>query len=120
VRAQWAARPFVWHVYPTPDHAHWIKLAAFLRRYEEGLAPAHASAVEALWTAWNQRESSPSPDGARPALPEAWADFVARRAPLLEHARGWSDSLSARPDLASALVDFDARVLAERDSKVLK
>ena len=40
VRAQWAARPFVWHVYPQADDAHFVKLAAFLDRYTEGLDAA--------------------------------------------------------------------------------
>ena len=33
VRAQWAARPFVWHIYPQQEDAHWVKLQAFLDRY---------------------------------------------------------------------------------------
>ncbi len=120
VRAQWAARPFVWHVYPTADHAHWIKLQAFLHCYDQGLAPAQAAALDGLWNAWNQRESSPSPQGARPGLPDAWAGFVSKRAWLAEHARRWSDQLAARPDLAASLVDFADRALAESSGKVLK
>lgn len=30
VRALWAGRPFVWHIYPQDDHAHHAKLEAFL------------------------------------------------------------------------------------------
>jgi uncharacterized repeat protein (TIGR03837 family) len=30
VRALWANKPFVWHIYPQQDHAHHAKLAAFL------------------------------------------------------------------------------------------
>ena len=30
VRALWAAKPFVWHIYPQDDHAHHVKLEAFL------------------------------------------------------------------------------------------
>src|SRR5690606_8524637 len=37
VRAQWAARPLVWHIYPQAEDAHRIKLAAFLDRYCAGL-----------------------------------------------------------------------------------
>ena len=33
VRAQWAARPFAWHIYPQAQGAHWVKLSAFLARY---------------------------------------------------------------------------------------
>jgi uncharacterized repeat protein (TIGR03837 family) len=120
VRAQWAARPFVWHIYPTPDSAHWIKLGAFLARYREGLDPAQAAAVTGLWEAWNRRESSPSPSGSKPGLPDAWAGFVGKRAGLLAHARRWSDRLAGQRDLAAQLVDFAAGTLAESASKVLK
>jgi uncharacterized repeat protein (TIGR03837 family) len=32
-RAIWAGKPFVWHIYPTDDDAHWDKLTAFIDRY---------------------------------------------------------------------------------------
>jgi hypothetical protein len=40
VRAQWAARPFVWHLYPQSEQAHLAKLRAFIDRYTVGLDPA--------------------------------------------------------------------------------
>jgi uncharacterized repeat protein (TIGR03837 family) len=109
VRAQWAARPFVWNIYPTEDNAHWVKLAAFLARYTAGLDRAHAAAVVSLWEAWNRREGDQ--DRVRPTIPEAWPAFSARREGLLPHARAWSDSLAARRDLAAELVDFVDHVL---------
>ena len=36
VRAQWAARPFAWHIYPQADDTHRVKLEEFLRRFEIG------------------------------------------------------------------------------------
>lgn len=113
VRAQWAARPFAWHVYPTADDAHWIKLGAFLDRYTQGLDPAQAAAVTGLWEAWNRRDSSPSPGAAKRGLPDAWAAFVGKREALREHARGWSNRLAARQDLAAALVEFADKTLAQ-------
>jgi len=112
VRAQWAARPFVWHIYPQDDGAHWVKLAAFLRRYTEDLDRAHAGAVTGLWEAWNRREGTPA-DGA-PAgvgLGEAWAAFIARRETLAAHAAAWCERLARRRDLAAELVDFADNVL---------
>src|SRR5262249_22724180 len=53
VRAQWAGRPFVWHIYPQKENAHWVKLSAFLARYTEGLDRDRAGAVTGLWEAWN-------------------------------------------------------------------
>jgi uncharacterized repeat protein (TIGR03837 family) len=37
VRAQWAGRPFIWHIYPQEDAAHMVKLDAFLSHYCRGI-----------------------------------------------------------------------------------
>ena len=111
VRAQWAARPFVWHIYPTDDNAHWVKLAAFLARYTEGLDRAQAAAVTSLWEAWNRRGDAAAGEAAKPTLPEAWSAYVARREAIGAHSRAWSDRLAARRDLAAELVDFADNVL---------
>ena len=39
VRAQWAGRPFIWHIYPQHDGVHMQKLRAFMDLYCAGLAP---------------------------------------------------------------------------------
>lgn len=106
VRAQWAGRPFAWHIYPTDDGAHWVKLAAFLARYTAGLDRTHAAAVTSLWEAWNRREPAPSQDAAKPGFPEAWAEFAARLPALEAHARTWAATLAQRRDLAAEIVDF--------------
>ena len=43
VRAMWAGRPFIWHIYPQDDYAHHAKLEAFLdwMQAPEGLRRAH-------------------------------------------------------------------------------
>jgi len=106
VRAQWAARPFVWHIYPTEDNAHRVKLAAFLARYTAGLERAHAAAITSLWEAWNRRGEAPSQDAQTPGFPGAWAEFAARREALQAHAGKWSGALAQRRDLAAEIVDF--------------
>jgi uncharacterized repeat protein (TIGR03837 family) len=111
VRAQWAARPFVWHIYPQDDGAHWVKLAAFLARYTADLERAHAAAVTALWESWNQRSDADPEDPLRPALSEAWAGFISRREALGSHSLQWSNDLAKRRDLAAELVDFCDNVL---------
>jgi uncharacterized repeat protein (TIGR03837 family) len=108
VRAQWAARPFVWHIYPQKAGAHWVKLSAFLRRYTAGLDPAAAAAVTALWEAWNG--GAEVPDVAL-ELDGAWQTFAARRERLSAHARTWSRTLQLQPDLAGELVRFAANLL---------
>ena len=98
VRAQWAARPFVWHIYRQPDRAHLAKLEAFLRRYAQALPPAAALALVRLHEAWNE---SVSPAAAWPAL----ADELEA---LRRHAVAWETQLRGQADLASQLVIFIA------------
>jgi uncharacterized repeat protein (TIGR03837 family) len=38
VRAQWAAKPFVWQIYPQAEGAHLAKLEAFLAMHPAGAA----------------------------------------------------------------------------------
>ncbi|MDR0634680.1 MAG: elongation factor P maturation arginine rhamnosyltransferase EarP, partial [Azoarcus sp.] len=103
VRAQWAARPLVWHIYPQEDDVHHAKLEAFLALYCAALEPAAAAALTAFWRAWNGRGD--------PAA--AWPAF-ARVLPELErHARDWCTSLCARPDITSALWRFCRRILGK-------
>ena len=111
VRAQWAARSFVWHIYPTDDGAHWVKLAAFLARYTAGLDRAHAIAVTALWEAWNRRDDSEAPGHAKPGLAESWASFISKKEIIHAHSQEWAKGLSQRRDLAAELVDFVDNVL---------
>jgi len=111
VRAQWAARPFVWHIYPQEEGAHWVKLAAFLRRYTDALDRPRAAAVTALWEAWNRRDGDETAQGTHPGLAEAWAMFIARREALQAHAQAWCAEQAARMDLCSQLVLFASKML---------
>jgi uncharacterized repeat protein (TIGR03837 family) len=101
VRAQWAARPFVWNIYPQDDGAHWVKLAAFLALYTGGMDRAHAACVTAMWEGWNRGE----------AMARAWPAFDARLAALAPHAEQWAARLATRADLATQLADFADNVL---------
>jgi uncharacterized repeat protein (TIGR03837 family) len=96
VRAQWAAKPLVWHCYPQAGNAQFAKLDAFLARYGTGLAPEIAAAHSALAHAWN-RGDPPGP---------AWTAFAAALPALGAHAQAWAHSLGAMPDLAEGLVEF--------------
>ena len=101
VRAQWAARPFIWHAYPQAESAHLAKLNAFLDLYCEHLDAPAARALRALWLAWN----TPSPGN----VAQAWQAFVAHLPVLNAHALEWAKSLRAMPDLASQLLSFRAK-----------
>ena len=106
MRAQWAARPFVWQIYPTEDGAHYVKMAAFLARYTDGLDRAQAAAVAGLWEAWNRPPGGQHEGAATPGLAEAWAAFIAREPALTEHARRWARRLEAQNELADAACRF--------------
>jgi uncharacterized repeat protein (TIGR03837 family) len=88
VRAQWAAKPFVWHIYPQTDEAHRVKLDAFLAIHPAG------PLLEDFWHAWN---GDGTPD---------WPDFAAHLPGLEEGSQQWAKALAARPDLANKLVQF--------------
>jgi uncharacterized repeat protein (TIGR03837 family) len=96
VRAQWAVKPMIWHIYPQQDAAHWRKLSAFLGLYCAGLPQKVALDVRAMWEAWNQGESAG----------KAWRSYWQHRETLGVHARRWSEKLMQQGDLASNLVHF--------------
>lgn len=100
VRAQLAARPMLWNIYPQDEDAHGVKLDAWLDRY-----PA-TPALRALHHAWNGLAG-------REALPGALAAWLApaEQARLRDAARQWSDTLGRLPELADALVEFCRRRL---------
>lgn len=100
VRAQWAARPLVWQIYPQQAHAHWRKLEAFLDLYCDGLPAAAAGAQRAMWRTWNSVDDPPD------QLGEVWRAFRAQRAVLEAHARLWATQLEAVGELAGRLVQF--------------
>lgn len=88
VRAQWAARPFVWHIYPQEGDAHLHKLDAFLARHPAGglLGP--------FWRAWNGVGRID------------WENFAASLPAQKRAAEAWATTLAGRPTLARSLVDF--------------
>ena len=90
VRAMWAARPFVWQIYPQQDGAHAAKLEAFLARLGGCLEPACARDVAALMRGWNGLGALPR------ALPDAgaWA----------RGCQAWCSHLAAQADLSTALL----------------
>ena len=96
VRAQWAGRPLLWDIYPQPDDAHLVKMAAFLRRYRAGLAAPAAAALGLLWQPWVRREPS--------QLAAGWAAVAAELPALRQHAEDWCRQLAQQPDLADALL----------------
>jgi uncharacterized repeat protein (TIGR03837 family) len=94
VRAQWAARPMVWQIYPQQEDAHRLKLEAFLDRYCLELPPETALALRNFHLGWNGYGNL------------GWDDFLQHLPRLQAHARAWAQQLSTTLDLASKLVIF--------------
>ncbi len=100
VRAQWAARPMLWHIYPQRDSAHLVKLGAFLDIYCASLPEAIAETVRQLHGAWNG-ENGPSRISR-----DLWQAWMKALPALNRHAMEWEKNLSKQEDLCSSLVRF--------------
>lgn len=96
VRAQWAGRPLLWHIYEQDDDAHWVKLDAFLEHYLAGLSPEAAKALSDFWRTWNAGE-----EGA-----ESWQALLEHWSEIANHAESWCVQQASLADLATALVLF--------------
>ncbi len=119
VRAQWAGKPFVWHIYPQHDGVHMQKLHAFLDLYCAGLPADCVRSVRTLWDVWNGGEAaatepalSPPQDLGQAASTNAgraWNDFCKHRSMVRQHAQDWARQLSGN-NLALNLLDFSRKV----------
>ena len=95
LRALWAAKPFVWHIYPQDDGVHRTKLEAFMEQLQL------SEPVRALHRAWNGFADRPDLAGSwhaalHPAALSAWqTQVLAARARLL-----------AMDDLCTQLIQF--------------
>ena len=101
VRAQWAARPFAWHIYEQAEAAHLGKLNAFLDLYTAGLEPASARAARGFMRAWNGDDDAG-------AIGPAWLELAAARPNLEAYGARWAAGLADRPDLVAGLVNAAA------------
>jgi len=96
VRAQWAGRPLLWHIYRQDEDIHLDKLDAFLELYTVALSPAAKAAVIALWQAWNTEGD----------MAQAWKMLLEHWTEVNEHAQKWCLEQGLQADLATALVQF--------------
>lgn len=92
VRALWAGKPWLWHIYPQDDLAHHDKLQAFETALD---MPASLRAFHATW---NGLENAPLPQLTRALLDDwqAWSHQVQHR-------------LQAQTDLTTQLLGFVAQ-----------
>ncbi|WP_236178060.1 MULTISPECIES: elongation factor P maturation arginine rhamnosyltransferase EarP [Pseudomonas] len=96
VRAQWAGRPMLWHIYQQDEDIHLDKLDAFLALYTKRLSPAAVEAMNGLWRAW----SAGQPIG------DHWLEARKYWPELQENAEAWCLEQALQADLATALVQF--------------
>ncbi|MFA7819800.1 elongation factor P maturation arginine rhamnosyltransferase EarP [Aeromonas dhakensis] len=96
VRAQWATRPFLWHIYPQEEQAHMVKLDGFLDHYLAKLPAATGQWLRGFSHALNQGENTR----------EWWAQWPDHAAIWQQHGRHWSHKLLQDGDLVTRLVKF--------------
>lgn len=106
VRAQWAAKPFLWHIYPQDEDAHWPKLDAFLGHYLLDLDPDLAQSLQQLWHNFNAQQDPQS----------AWKKIASNQQRVQEHAKNWAKRLSEQQDLATQLVNVHLERVQSRVS----
>ncbi len=94
VRAIWAAKPFIWQIYPQHDGAHHAKLDAFLAIMD---APA---SLKTAHIAWNASAAERQNDRYLPRFPQLELPIWAQSAENL------SNKLRLQTDLASSLIAF--------------
>lgn len=92
LRAQWAARPFLWQAYPQSNDAHALKLRAFLDRFLADADAGLATALRASFEAWNGLSATGL------ELPDA--------KPWRAHCAAWCNALAAQTDLVTRLLGF--------------
>lgn len=94
VRAQWAGKPMVWHIYPQADGAHLDKLEAYLEA--RGLPENQ----RAFWRSWNTGHDL-----------QHLASWIPWEQGARDEATQWCQLQEKHPDLASSLVSFVSRLI---------
>ena len=96
VRAQWAAKPLLWHIYPQQQEAHLNKLAAFLVLYTHDTSDSLRQAVQNFWLDWNEGSD----------CTQSWAQFYYALTELKSASMKWREKILPVGDIASNLMNF--------------
>jgi len=96
VRAQWAAKPLFWHIYPQDEETHITKLDAFLDTYTGSASGTLGTAIHRAWLAWNLGGD----------MEASWHQLLSQFTEWQKHSQHWCNSLLEQPDLASQIVNF--------------
>jgi uncharacterized repeat protein (TIGR03837 family) len=101
IRAQWAAKPLVWHIYAQADGVHLDKLAAFTKHYLAPLDPPLQEAITELWFNWNKGLD----------CRDSWTRCIAAYPEWRQHSANWCQALGSHGDLAANLVQLSEKTL---------
>jgi uncharacterized repeat protein (TIGR03837 family) len=96
VRAQWAGKPFIWHIYPQDEDLHHKKLRAFLQRYSADIDSLNAFSLH-----WNGAGNEKQGD-----WPALWARYRADMPGITDRSADWQRRMLANGDLAANLLRF--------------
>ena len=100
-RAQWAAAPFVWHIYPQDDEAHLDKLDAFLDLYNQDLTCDARRTTGEFWRSWNRGQN----------LQSSWHKLLAQWPAIQSGTQAWSERLCRQKNISQQLVTFAQKQL---------
>ena len=95
MRAQWADRPFVWHIYPQDENLHHVKLRAFLEKYA-----GHLDGLADFSRHWNGAGAGQAD------WPALWAALQAELPAISARAAQWQAAMVAHGDLVGNLLSF--------------
>ncbi|HTJ97067.1 MAG TPA: elongation factor P maturation arginine rhamnosyltransferase EarP [Rhodocyclaceae bacterium] len=104
-RAQWAALPFIWQIYPQAGEAHHLKLDTFYRHYDFGLTPSSQTALDSFSVLWNGMAPS-----TQESTTTAWRQLSAALPTLHAQAISWQKQLAQQGNLAENLAIFCKRL----------
>ena len=97
VRAHWAGKPFIWHIYPQDENLHHKKLRAFLQRYS-----ANIDSLIALSLGWNGVKT----EDEQTDWNTLWQQFQADMPKIACRSAEWQQEMVVNGDLASNLLKF--------------
>lgn len=95
VRAQWANKPFIWHIYPQDEDLHHVKLNAFLQRYTA--TTEHLTEFSLSWNEATKKTVN---------WTSLWALFEADMPKIAIMSTNWQRQMAENGDLASNLLQF--------------
>jgi uncharacterized repeat protein (TIGR03837 family) len=99
VRAQWAGKPFVWHIYPQDENLHHVKLKAFLNRFCPEITE-----LSNFTLAWNDALPNAKPVG------ERWNALISDTNKVQQRTEAWQQQMRSNGDLVSNLLSFASKL----------